>query len=801
MRISYKWLKEYIDTDLPAEALSEILTNIGLEVEHLETFQSVKGGLAGLVIGEVLECAKHPNADRLSVTKVNVGQGDALQIVCGAPNVSAGQKVIVAPVGTTVYPLEGEPFKINKSKIRSEVSEGMICAEDEIGLGKSHEGILVLPDSAPVGKSVSEFFKIEDDFVFEIGLTPNRADAASHLGVARDIAAYLGKEIRMPEFKLPVKSIDKPVEVEVQDFTACPRYSGVTIRNVEVKASPEWLQNKLKAVGLKPVNNIVDISNFICHALGQPMHAFDADQIKGKKVIVRKAKPGEKFLTLDEVERILSKDDLMICDTEKGMCIAGVFGGKNSGVYADTKNIFLESAYFNAVSVRKTAKYLGLKTDASFRYERGADPEITLLALQYASALILEIAGGEIASDWIDIYPEKINRATLTLNYKNADRLIGKAIEPQRIKSILQGLGIKILSESIGQIQLEVPAAKVDVTREVDIIEEILRIYGFNNIEMPVQLRSSLSFSNKPDDDDLRDTISNTLIALGFHEIVSNSLTKSAYHTFLNTEEAVHIQNPLSNELDVMRQTLMFSGLEAIHFNQNRKVSDLKFFEFGEIYRKDNGTYKEETRLALWVTGNKHAEHWSSKSEKVNFYTLKAYAGLLLKKLGLNDLDMRMSADALLVESLSFNKGEKSYLQIGKLHAKVQKYMDIQAEIYYAEFNWSLILKKRGSGATVTKEITKFPSVRRDLSMLIDKEVNFEQLRKIALQTERNLLKEINIFDVYEGDKLPEGKKSYALSFILLDEERTLSDKQIDQVMDKLIKNFETQVSAEIRKA
>ncbi len=801
MKISYKWLKDFISLDLTAEEISSTLTSVGLEVESIEKVQRIPGGLEGLVIGFVKERSQHPNADRLSITRVDVGNGTDLQIVCGAPNVAAGQKVIVAQVGTTVYPVSGEPFKINKSKIRGEVSEGMICAEDEIGLGGSHAGIMILPEDAPLGQEARVYFNLEDDIVFEIGLTPNRADAASHLGVARDLAAYYRKQASLPEASVTSDVKGSLVQVEVRDTEACPRYSSVVIKGVTIQDSPEWLQTRLISIGLKPINNVVDITNYVCHALGQPMHAFDAAGIKGNKVVVRKAVQDERFTTLDEVERKLSAEDLVICDENEVMCIAGVFGGIRSGVKASTQTVFLESAYFNPVSVRKTAKRHALKTDASFRFERGTDPEITMKALEYATRLILEIAGGEIASEFMDHYPVRVEKAKIEVSYARIQSLIGKEIPAAEIRDIIKALDFSILKETAEGLSIEVPTVKVDVTRECDIVEDVLRIYGLNNIEMPSQVRSSLSFPNKPDKEKIQDQVSNLLSAQGFNEIMSNSLSRSAYADWLNPEEKVSILNPLSNELDVLRPTMLFSGLEAVSFNQKRQSADLKLFEFGSTYRKVNGQYKETQYLSLFIAGTKNAENWNSSSAKADFYYLRSFVDGMMKKMGISDYQLHTIADQVFAEGLSYMIGEKTYVSFGKVAKAPLKMTDVSGDVYYAEFNWDHVMQKRKKYLLEYREIARFPSVRRDLSMLLDKQVSFEELKKIALQTEKYLLKEVQVFDVYEGDKIPQGKKSYALSFILQDEEKTLNDKQIDSVMDKLIRNYEEKAGAEIRKA
>jgi phenylalanyl-tRNA synthetase beta chain len=799
MKISYKWLQQFINTNKTPEELSLILTNIGLEVESLEKVQSIPGGLEGLVIGYVKECAQHPNADRLKVTKVDVGLGEDLQIVCGANNVAAGQKVVVATVNTTIYPTTGEPFKISKSKIRGEVSEGMICAEDEIGLGHDHAGIIELDADAKIGLAASSYFKLEDDFVFEIGLTPNRADAASHLGVARDLAAYLNLEITMPDISsFKVENQELVIPVEIQDQDACRRYSSVSISGITVKESPEWLKDKLNAIGIRPINNVVDVTNFVLHELGQPLHAFDADAIAGQKVIVKKCAEGTIFTTLDDVERKLSSDDLMICNANEPMCIAGVFGGKSSGVKDTSTKIFLESAWFDAVSVRKTSKRYGLKTDASFRFERGTDPEMTVIALKRAALLIQELGGGQITSSVSDIYPVPAKAFEVEISFKNVTRLIGKEIAKEEIKATLSGLGIKIVSQDQEVMKLEVPAFKVDVTREVDIIEEILRIHGYNNIEIPTQIRASLNTSQKPDKEVLQNQCADLLSSNGFFEILSNSLTKLAYSA--QPDLAVKILNPLSSDLDVMRQNLLYSGLEAISYNQNRRNSDLKLYEFGKVYSLENESYKENQRLSVFLTGAKHAEHWASKSNPLGFYNIKSLVDLLVNRLNIKGLTSVETSNPDLSSGISYRKGEKVLVDFGTVSKKALKKLDINAEVFYADFDWDLIVKSVRNNKIAYTEVSKFPAVRRDLSMLLNKDITFDQLKQIALKTDKSLLKEVNVFDVYLGDKLPEGKKSYALSFVIQDDEKTLTDKQIEAFMQKLIINFEKQAGAEIRK-
>lgn len=799
MKISYNWLKQFINTDLSPDEISQILTAIGLEVESVDKVQTVPGGLEGLVIGYVNECVQHPNADRLRITKVDVGAAEDIQVVCGAANVAAGQKVVVATVGTTVYPTGGEAFKINKSKIRGEVSEGMICAEDEIGLGASHEGIMVLQDDAPIGESAKEYFNISDDFLFEIGLTPNRADAASHLGVARDLAAYLRTSISMPDvsaFKPDNHNLSIPVKVE--NIEACPRYTSVTLTGVEVKESPDWLKDKLKIIGVRPVNNVVDVTNYVLHELGQPLHAFDADEIKGAQVIVKNSSEGTLFTTLDDVERKLSSEDLMICNAESPMCIAGVFGGITSGVKRSTTRVFLESAYFNSVSVRKTSKRHGLKTDASFRFERGTDPEMTVFAIKRAALLLKELAGAEISSEISDFYPAPAAPFNVSVSYQNINRLIGEEIPQETIKSIIEALGISIVNETKDVLNLEVPPFKVDVTREVDIIEEVLRIYGYNNIAIPSQVRASLTNSVKPDKETVQNQIADLLTANGFSEILSNSLTKSAYDQ--QPETAVRILNPLSSDLDTMRQTLLYSGLEAIAYNQNRKNADLKLYEFGKVYSTSDAGYSENFRFGIFITGRNFSQQWNHSNSQTSFYNLKGAVDAIIKRLNISGLSEGNFDSANFQQAHQYRKGEQTLVSFGLVSKIALKKLDIEKEVFFADFNWDLVLKSIRKNKITFKDVPKTPSVRRDLSLLINKDIAFSQLEAIALKSERSLLKEVNVFDVYEGEKLPENKKSYALSFLLQDEEKTLTDKQIDSVMSKLIGIFEKELGAEIRK-
>jgi len=800
MKISYNWLKQFIDTDKTPEQISQILTSIGLEVEVLDKVQAIPGGLEGLVIGHVKESKDHPNSDHLHLTKVDVGTGTDLQIVCGAANVAAGQKVVVAVVGATVHPMEGDHFRINKSKIRGEVSEGMICAEDEISLGTSHDGIMVLDPDAVPGMLAKEYFKVNDDYLFEIGLTPNRADAASHLGTARDIAAFLKTHINKPDISaFKVDNTDRKIDVAVENETACPRYSSLTISGIEVKESPKWLKEKLGVIGIRSINNVVDVTNYVLHGLGQPLHAFDAEAIKGNKVIVKTCPEGTLFKTLDEVDRKLSADDLMICNSlGEPMCIAGVFGGVGSGVKSSTTNVFLESAYFNPVWVRKTSKRHGLKTDASFRFERGTDPDITVFALQYAALLIKEVAGGTISSEISDIYPNKILPFHVEVYYKNIDRLIGKSISKEEIKSIITALDIEISIEFDEWLSLKVPPYRVDVTREVDIIEEILRIHGYNNIVIPTQIRASLNNSIRPEKDDVQNTISDLLTANGFNEILSNSLTKSAYSTDL--DHAVKILNPLSNDLDVMRQSLLYSGLEAIAYNQNRRNADLKLYEFGKVYSVKDEKYIETQRFSIFITGADKAEQWNQKPKSVSFYMMKAVVDGLLAKLNIKDITTEDATCSKMAFGLQYMRNGKQLVKFGSVAPASLKMVDVDKEVFYADFNFDLVLAAVRKNKIVYQEVSKFPAVKRDLSMLVDTNITFGQLKQIAQKTERKLLQDVNVFDVYQGDKLPAGKKSYALSFILQDEEKTLTDKAIDAIMQKLIYNFGKEAGAEIRK-
>jgi phenylalanyl-tRNA synthetase beta chain len=800
MKISYNWLKEFLNITETPEEISTILTGTGLEVESLEKVQAIPGGLEGLVIGYVKEIAPHPNADRLRITKLDVGAGEDIQVVCGAANVDAGQKVVVATVGTTVHPTQGEPFQINKSKIRGEVSEGMICAEDEIGLGSSHEGIMVLPADAVIGTPAKEYFKLNDDYMYEIGLTPNRADATSHLGTARDIAAFLKIGITKPDVSaFKVDNTNLPIEVVIENTQASPRYSGLTISGVEVKESPQWLKERLAVIGVRAINNIVDVTNYVLHELGQPLHAFDADAITGNKVLVKNYPEGTAFKTLDDVDRKLSADDLMIGNATEPMCIAGVFGGAASGVKATTKNIFLESAYFNSVSVRKTSKRHGLKTDASFRFERGTDPDMTVFALKRAALLIQQVAGGSVSSNIVDLYPNPVSPFEVELSYKNTLRLIGQDIPYQEIRSIVKALDIEVVNETAEGLSLKVPPYRVDVTREVDVIEDILRIYGYNNIHIPTQVRASLSASVTPEKDTVQNMLSDLLTANGFNEIMSNSLTKSAYSDNLDT--AVKILNPLSSDLDVMRQTMLYSGLEAIAYNQNRQNADIKFYEFGKVYKiQEDGKYNESQRFAVFMSGASVTGQWNQKAQQASFYNLKAIVDGILQKLNINDVQIEDTTCKKMAFGLNYNRNNKTLVKFGKVAPDALKKADVDKEVFYADFSFDQILAVTKKNKIVYQEVSKFPAVRRDLSMLIDKAVTFNQLKQIAQRTERKLLTQVDVFDVYEGDKLPAGKKSYALSFILQDSEKTLTDKAIESIMQKLIYNLSKEAGAEIRK-
>ena len=808
MKISYNWLKQFLQVDWEENKTSELLTDLGLEVEGIETKESIKGSLEGILVGEVLTCDQHPNADRLKITTVDLGTGDPVQIVCGAPNVAAGQKVPVATIGTTLYDDKGVGFKIKKGKIRGEESHGMICAEDELGLGTSHDGILILNKKLKVGTPAAEVFNIETDQVFEIGLTPNRADAMSHYGVARDFRAGLiqhgiNLELITPsvsDFHVEQRRLRIDIEVENKDLA--PRYCGISIVDVEVKDSPEWIQNRLKSIGITPKNNIVDITNYVLHELGQPLHAFDASKIKGNKVIVKTLAQGTKFTTLDEVERELHSEDIMICDSESNpLCIAGVFGGINSGVSEKTTSIFLESAYFNPVSIRKTAKRHALNTDASFRFERGIDINFTEYALKRAALLIEEYAGGKVASDVMDFYPEKIEDFQVFLSYESAFRLIGQEIDKETIKNILASLEIKISSETEGGLGLTIPSYRVDVQREADIIEEILRVYGYNNIKFSHKLNTSISFdSNK--DISLENIIANQLTTLGFNETMANSLTKEEYSSFsenLKSEFNVTMLNPLSNDLKVMRQSLLFSGLESISYNLNRKNNSLKLYEFGKTYHKYEKGYQEDKHLTIFVSGARTKDSWTSLTQKSEFFYLKGIVMSILERIGVTNIKTSPVKSDVFSEGIVLSLGKNKLVEFGVIKKKILKEFGIKQEVLFADFDWTSILSISGKKKIKVSMLPKFPSVKRDLALLLDEKITFKEIYDLAFQSERNLLKDLGLFDVYEGDKLPEGKKSYAVSFVLQDNNKTLEDRQIDKIMQKLQQSFEKNLGAVLR--
>ena len=808
MKISYNWLKQFVNIDWAPEKTGELLTDLGLEVEGIEAYQSVKGGLEGVVVGEVLTCIQHPNADRLKVTTVNIGSGEPLQIVCGAPNVAARQKVPVATIGTTLYTEEGEAWTIKKGKIRGVESHGMICAEDELGLGKSHDGILVLDADLKVGTLVADIFEVENDHVFEIGLTPNRADAMSHFGTARDLKAGLIQQNMNVELITPsassfhVDSRTLKIDVDVIDKELAPRYCGLTLSNLKVGESPTWLQNRLKAIGLTPKNNIVDVTNYILHDLGQPLHAFDASKVVGNKIIVKTLEKGTKFTTLDGIERELHEEDLMICNAEKPMCIAGVFGGADSGVTENTTSIFLESAYFNPVSIRKSAKRHALNTDASFRFERGIDPNITEYALKCAAILIQEVAGGEITSDIVDIYPKKIEDFQVRLSFDNARKLIGEEIPREIIKRILMSLDIKINNVTETGLGLTVPAYRNDVIREADIIEEILRVYGYNNIKTTEKLNASISNTSRFEDYKLQNVVGTQLAAQGFYEILSNSLTTPNYAKLseqLKDEHNVAMLNPLSNDLSVMRQSLLFSGLEAVSHNINRRRYDLKLFEFGKTYHHYNENREEHKHLSVFVTGNKSAERWNATTKPSDFFYLKGTITAVLERLGLSRFKASPIKNDVFSEGVCLSLGKTTLVEFGIVNKKILKHFGITQEVIYADFNWDNVINMAKHNSIKFKDIPKYPEVRRDFALLLDDNVTFEAIDTIAKQTEKQLLKDVDLFDVYQGKNLPKGKKSYAVSFILQDEHNTLTDKQIDKIMNKLQANFEKELGAELR--
>lgn len=820
MNISYKWLKEYVDFELTPQEVCDALTSEGLEVDALEEVQSIKGGLKGLYVGKVLTCDVHPDSDHLHVTTVDLGRETPSQIVCGAPNVAAGQKVIVADIGCVLYDGDKE-FVIKKSKLRGVESYGMICAEDEIGVGNSHDGIIVLPEDAPVGQPAAEYYNLESDWLIEVDITANRADALSHWGVARDLYAWLVQNgyntslHRPSDDAFAVDNNDLPVDVTIENTEACKRYACVSLSGCEVKESPEWLQNKLRVIGLRPINNIVDITNYIMMAYGQPLHCFDADMVKGHHIIVKTMPEGTPFVTLDGEEHKLSERDLAICNTDEPMCIAGVFGGKGSGTYDTTCNVVLESAYFHPTWIRKSARRHGLSTDASFRFERGIDPNGVIYALKQAALLCKELAGGKISMEIKDVYPEPIGDFKVELEYDYVNRLTGKNIPAATVKSIVQSLEMKIDAESETGLSLSVPPYRVDVQRPCDVVEDILRVYGYNNVEIPSQLKSSLVVKGDEDKKHkLEEIVSEQLVGCGFNEILNNSLTKAAYYEGLNRYEAencVRIMNPLSSDLNVMRQSLLFGGLESIAYNANRKNPDLRFFEFGNVYNfskeKHNpempmAAYKEECHLGLWVTGKRVKGSWAHPDEDSSFYELKAYVDNILRRIGLNSgtVVMHGSDNNIFSKGIAIeNRGGKLLVEMGVVSKSLLKASGIDAPVYYADLNWSALAKAVRKNKVGYKEISKYPPVSRDLALLLDKSVDFAQIEQIAYQTEKKLLKNVELFDVYEGKNLPEGKKSYAVNFILQDEGKTLNDKQIDAVMNKLISNIRGKLGAELR--
>ena len=820
MNISYKWLKEYVDFDLTAQQVADALTSTGLEVDALEEVQSIKGGLKGLYVGKVLTCEAHPNSDHLHVTTVDLGKGEPSQIVCGAPNVAAGQKVIVADLGCVLYDGDKE-FVIKKSKLRGVESNGMICAEDEIGVGTSHDGIIVLPEDAVVGTPAAEYYNLESDWLIEVDITANRADGLSHWGVARDLYAWLksnGYETKMhrPDCsKFTVDNHDLPIEVKIENTEACKRYACVSVSDCEVKESPEWLKNKLNTIGLRPINNIVDITNYVMMAYGQPLHTFDADMVKGHQIVVKTMPEGTPFQTLDGEEHKLSDRDLAICNAEDPMCIAGVFGGKGSGTYETTKNVVLESAYFHPTWIRKSARRHGLSTDASFRFERGVDPNGTIYALQQAAILCKELAGGKVSMEIVDVYPEKMENAVVDLSYQYVHDLVGKEIPTDKIKAICESLEMKVLEETAEGLKLEIPAYRVDVTRPCDVVEDILRIYGYNNVEIPTQLKGSLVIKGDEDQKHkLANIVSEQLVGEGFNEILNNSLTKGAYYEGRNAyaaENCVKIMNPLSTDLNVMRQTLLFGGLESVQHNVNRKRANLRFFEFGNVYTFDPEkanlddpmqAYKEQYHAALWLTGKRVEGSWAHANEESSFYELSAYVENILRRIGVKPgmIVRKKTENDIFSAGLTIeNRGGKKLIEMGIITKKLLKQFGLDAPVFYAELNWTALMKVIKKNEVLYTEVPKFPAVSRDLALLVDNSVEFAQIEQIARATEKKLLKKVELFDVYEGDKLPAGKKSYAVNFILQDEEKTMGDKQIEAIMNKLIAQLKKQLNAELR--
>ena len=808
MKISYNWLKEFIKFDLDPEKISSYLTNLGLEVEGIENYSPVKGGLEGLVVGEIKECIKHPNADRLNITHVNIGNNNELKIICGAPNVSKGQKVAVATIGTTLYSANGESWKIKKGKIRGEESNGMLCSEDEIGLGTNHKGILILNEKTKPGTPLKNYFNIDNDFIFEIGLTPNRADAMSHYGTARDLKAGLKQvginaELMEPSISgFHVSNRSLKIEVDVQDKTKAPRYCGITISGVTVNDSPSWLQNRLKSIDVKPINNIVDITNYVLHSVGQPLHAFDVDKIKGGKVIIRNAKKKEEFITLDGVNRKLDTEDLIICNSDEPMCIAGVLGGLNSGITESTVNVFLESAYFDPITVRKTSKRHNISTDASFRFERGIDPNLTEYALKYAAMLIAEIAQGEISSDPLDEYQTKTNDNQVFLSFKNINNLIGEVIPKETVKRILSSLEIKVNNVTEAGLGLTIPAYRNDVTREIDVIEEILRVYGYNNVSLKNKFNYSVPKSNKSSNHKIENTIANQLVNYGFYEIMTNSLSSEKYLKFsnvINIEESIKILNPLSKDLAILKQSMLFTGLETIEYNLNRQQSILKLFEFGKTYHQTNGKSKEINNLALFMTGNIDSLHWKSSKEKIDFFFTKGVVNSILNKLGIIKYKEILSENNIFEYGQNIMMKETSLVEYGLINSDITKHFSIDQNIFYINFNWNLITNLIKDKNIKYKQISKFPEVKRDFALLVDNDISFDSISKIAKKTDQKFLKSVVLFDVYNGENLPKGKKSYAVSFTLQDKTRTLTEKEIDKIMSRLENSFKDELGAELR--
>ena len=808
MTISYNWLKQFINLPWDAEKTGDLLTDLGLEVEGIEAFSSVKGGLEGVVVGHVLECTQHTNADRLKITKVDIGTADPIQIVCGATNVAVGQKVPVATVGTTLYDAEKKPWQIKKGNIRGEVSEGMICSEDELGLGESHDGIMVLDAKTKPGTPFASVLEIENDIVFEIGLTPNRADAMSHWGVARDLKAGLLQKGISAKLDTPSTSsfrIDNrtlKISIKVEDSTLAPRYCGITISNIKVESSPAWLQNRLKAIGQSPINNIVDVTNYVLHGLGQPLHAFDAAKIVGNTVLVKTLPAGTKFTTLDGVERELHEEDLMICDAEKPMCIAGVFGGMSTGVTEETTSIFLESAYFNPVNIRKTAKRHSLSTDASFRFERGIDPKIADYALRHAAILILQVAGGEITNDLIDIYPKRIDDHQVFLNFEKTNKIIGEEISKETIKDILTSLDIKIINITETGIGMTIPAYRNDVTRDIDVIEEILRVYGYNNIKFSQKLHASISAIVPGEDYLVQNKIAMQLAAIGFNEMMNNSLTSPKYSELsksIKEDYNVAIINPLSQDLAVLRQSMLFTGLETIEYNSNRKNNDLKLFEFGKTYHNYPSGRTENKHLSLFLTGLKTEGNWAIPNTKTNFFFGKGTVANIMERLGLDIYTEEITENDIFSEGLAFKIKNEIIVEFGIIKKQIAKELDIETEVFFADFNWDMVLNEIPLKGFKLKPIAKYPSSQRDFALLLDDSVSFTSLREAAFKTEKKLLKNVTLFDVYKDNNLPMGKKSYALSFTFLDETKTLTDKEVDKIMSRLQNTFQTEFEATLR--